>query len=346
VADLKLEEYRELGENRGKGNLLGIQTFMQVSDYLNADILFRKLSGYLAAARERSWLNEKTVAVFPEYIGTWLVAAGEQREVFTSKSLSSVMKKLVAAHPFEFVRYFLTSRVKGKVKAGIFCMKAAAMADQYTRVFSRLAVDFGVTVVAGTILLPEPSVTAGRVVVGKAGSPLQNVSAVFQPGGKAFPHLTRKCYPTQDELSFIKPAQLEDISFYETLAGRLGVLVCADSWFPQCYQWLQELGIDMLAVPSYLNHADIWDTPWAGYYGKEAADDLDPGDIGVITESQAWQKYALAGRLASCRANAGINVFLQGELWDIGSDGLSVMMKGDNMVATSTRMGALLNLWL
>jgi predicted amidohydrolase len=53
----------------------------------------------------------------------------------------------------------------------------------------------------------------------------------------------------------VDPAPLEQLPVYETRAGRLGVLVCADSWYPAPYQYLKEQGVELLAVPSFVSSA-------------------------------------------------------------------------------------------
>ena len=256
------------------------------------------------------------------------------------------MQALVLAHPLAFARGMLAAREKGRVEASLFRMKARGMAHSYTAVFSRLAKTYGVTVVAGSILLQEAQVAGLGVEPGANDATLQNVTAVFRPDGSPHDKLARKCYPILAEQPFVQPAALDGLPVFDTPAGRLGVLVCADAWYPAPYDRLRRNGVQLLAVPSFIDHAGAWDSPWGGYNGSLAPQDVDPGDIQRLSEGQAWRKYALAGRLSSSGAQAGINVFLQASLWDMTSDGLSLAKKGDETTAVSTRRGALLNQWL
>ncbi len=43
-----------------------------------------KFHAYLENARRQGLLNERTVVVFPEHVGTWLVASGEKPEVYAA----------------------------------------------------------------------------------------------------------------------------------------------------------------------------------------------------------------------------------------------------------------------
>jgi predicted amidohydrolase len=137
-----------------------------------------------------------------------------------------------------------------------------------------------------------------------------------------------------------------ELPVFDTPAGRLGVLVCADSWYPAVYRRLKEEQVELIAVPSYAAGKGLWEQPWQGYNGASAPADVDPQDAGKITEGQAWEKYALSGRMESAGARYGVNVFLRGELWNLGTDGYSrIVCEGETAQSTSEK-AALLNLWL
>lgn len=76
-------------------------------------------------------------------------------------------------------------------------------------------------------------------------------------------------------------------------------------------------------------------------------DDVDPKDVGRLTEGQAWLKYSLPGRLRSSGANWGLTVFLRGALWDLGSDGHTIVVDGPAVTEAKHVSGAaLVNCWL
>ncbi len=333
-----------LGKDTGKGNLLGIQPVMAVDDYRGADSFYRKLAAYLDEARANGLVGGKTVVVFPEYLATWLVVAGEPEGVYRSAALQGGMQVLVLSNLARFAAQFFGAKEKARIEASLFRLKARKMAEIYSSVFSRLAQAYGVTIVGGSILLPEPAVVDGKVAAGRGA--LQNVSAVFRPDGGVEPALVRKIYPIAAELPMLSGAALEDLRVYATPAGRLGVLICADSWYPEPYARLQAQGVEILAVPSYINHAGAWEQPWLGYNGRAAPADCDPADVGRLQEGQAWKKYALVGRTAACGAKAGVNVFLQGQLWDMGADGRSVLVGGQTVLEAKTTADTLMNVWL
>jgi hypothetical protein len=345
MSDLPLGETVELGSNAGRGNLLGVQPYMVANDYASEEAFYARLDSYMQAAGQKGWLGDRTVVVWPEQIGTWLIAAGESQAVFRAPTLHAAMRPLVLRHIFPFAARLVSAREKDRVIASLFRMKAEQMAGLYQAAFSRLARRYAVTVVAGSIFLPSPQVQQGKVVAGRG--PIYNTSTVFRPDGLAHGELARKSYPISTEQSFVAAAPIAELPVFDTPAGRLGVVVCADSWYPQIYDRLKAGGAEFIAVPSLSSFPQIWDKPWGGYISADPPQDADWNDVGKITEGQAWLKYALAGRIGRSGARCGVNVFLHGKLWDLGTDnGNSVGVRGDEIVEVKKEGGALINLWL
>jgi hypothetical protein len=347
MEDLFIPNLHQLGNDQGRGNLLGIEPYMIPRDYAAKESFFNKLNGYLLAAQREKWLNEKTIVVFPEYIGTWLVLAGEEEGIFQSRTLASAERGIVLHHPWKFITSLLKSTEMGRAEAAFFRMKANQMAEAYQDVFSQLARDYSAAIVAGSIVLPAPRISSRQLILTEG--PLQNVSVIYRPDGTPDPWLIRKSFPTSRELSFTTPASAKDIPSFETSAGRLGVLICADSWFPQAYAPLKAQGIDLLAVPSFdVYGMEKWNQAWHGYDGWQTPTDVDMSDANKITEAQAWNKYSLTGRLPSSGAKYGINVFLRGKLWDqdLGGWPATLVRDGEVFVEEQTQKAAILSLWL
>lgn len=337
-------DYLEVGSDAGRGNLLAIQPALQLADYASAEALFARLDGYLAAARRRGWLGPRSVVVLPEYVGAWLVAADEPPALYRAASLRQAMLRLALRHSLGFARELARARAPDRARAALFRCKAGRMAALYSEVCAALARRYGATIVAGSTVLPEPQVHAGRLVCGTG--PLQNVSAVFHPNGLADEQLARKRFLTSAEQSFLAPAEGAP-PVYETPAGRLGVLVCADAFFPERYAALAGRGARLLAVPAYLEASDVWLAPWPGYNGHPCPADVELADIGAIDERAAWLKYGLAGRIAAAEIDYGATAFLRGQILDLGSDGATLL--ASRGAVHETRHGAeaaLANLWL
>jgi predicted amidohydrolase len=345
--DLSLPTIHQLGSDRGRGNLLGIEPFMVPEDYASEESFFNKLNGYLLTAQREKYLNEKTIVLFPEHVGTWLVLAGERQEVFRAASRAVAERIMVMSHLLQFLSLMLRSKERGRMEAAFFRMKAPEMAEIYQKVFSRLARDYSATMIAGSIILPATQIDGCQLALHEG--PLYNTSVMFRSDGTPYPSLIYKAFPTADELPFVTPAAPGDIPSFETAAGRVGVLICADAWFPQAHAVLNAQEIDLLAVPSYSAFGmQKWNELWFGYDGWQTPPDVDANDVGHITEAQAWNKYSLAGRIRSSGAAHGMNVFLRGKLWDQDLGGWSAtLVKGDDvLVEAPTQKAAILSLWL
>ena len=347
LSELTQPNLQQFGKSQGRGNLLGIAPYMVSQDYTSRESFFNKLNAYLQIAQREQWLNEKTIVLFPEHIGTWLVFANENKKAFQASTLKAAERVMVLHHPLKFGAYLLKSTEKGRAEAAFFRIQAKQMANIYHDVFSQLARDYRITLVAGSIVLPAPQITDEGLI--PTDGPLHNVSIVYRPDGTYYPNPVCKVFPTSRELDFIAPAAVKDIPSFATPAGRLGVLICADSWFPGAYASLKEQRIELLAVPSFdALGMEYWQRPWAGYDGWQPPADVDTNDIRKLTEGQAWGKYSLAGRFQSSGAKSGMNIFLRGKLWDqdLGGKPATLLWENEVFVEELTQKAAMLNLWL
>lgn len=334
----------ELGADRDRGNLLGIQPWMTTEDYATAEAFRERLDGWLSAAAAKGWIGPRTVVVLPEYLGTWLVAVDQGPEVTGAATVKAAMGRMVKRRPIRFLGRYLGSKADDRAVDAIFHVRAEAMAEAYDGAFAALSAKWGVTVVAGSILLPEPWIEDGRLVT--RGGRLQNVSVVYGPDGRAVA-ISRKVQPTEDELPFVAPADAEELPVVATPAGNLGVLVCADSWYPHPYENLADDDVQILAIPSFLSKDGGWAEPWHGYNGGDPPQDVDLDDVERLTEGEAWRRYALAQRGADSGAEAGMNVFLRGDLWDLGDDGQTIAILRREVHAAPVVDGpVIVNLWL
>lgn len=336
------------GKDSGKGNLIGVEPFMVPGDYSNYKRFLDKTESYFIYSKQSGWITDKTIFVFPEYYGTWLVVSGEKASLYTSSDLATGMIYFIVRNPFSFLYYFLTSKENDKIQAAIFKIKAEEMKEIYESSFSSLAQKYQVTILAGSIVLPSSSLRNGKIVLGT--SSLFNTSFVFGKDGSVLGEPIRKKFLTEEEKPFLD-SNLKPGTVIDTPVGRMGVLVCADSWYPESYSYLNGSGADFIAVPSYINRGEtsVWDQSWAGYNGEKNPSDVDPKDIGKITEGQAWKKYALETRAARSGFKNGINVFLQGKLWDLESDGqASILRQGkpETISVSEHNKNRIYNLWL
>ena len=337
--DLHLDTTYALFNDSGKGNVVGISPFMTPTDYASVDNFTAKMDAYLAQAKGKGWLNARSVVIFPEYIGSWLVIAGEKPSVYTAPTAQRALTHYVSANFFNYLRAWFTTpdSATDKVKHAIFASKGQTMAGQYVEVFSGLARKYRVSIVAGSILLPNPEYHKGHIDTWKGS--LRNISGVFDTSGKLQPFLVVKSYPTGDEQPFVEGGEPSAIPSFPLPAGRTSVLVCADSWYPASYENLRRDGARIVAVPSYTQADGEMSTPWTGYSGFPAPKDVDTTDFGKLTLGQAWVKYTIGGRMKG-EGRYGMVVPMRGHMWDMGSDGPIISMAGDSVHQGPSGKGA------
>ena len=344
LSDLRIELAINDGVNNDRGNLLGIEPDLSPRDFQSLALIHRKLAAYLNTARDAGLVNDKTVVVLPEHIGTWLMFRGEKNELYQAANLNDAMHWLAISNPLAFTRAWLRADGESRTNDARLRMKASNMAADYQTLFGGLAKEFGVTLVAGSIALPEPRIDNGKLLPGSG--PLYNSSVVFDRTGVALGNPQLQLLPTYEEQSYIQPGPDHELNVVDTPAGRLGILIGSDSWYPENYRTLNEKGAQLIAVPAFIVGKTTWDKPWGGYKSVSTPSEisLKPGEV---TEGDAWHRLTLISSLPISNAEAGVTVFLRGKFWDKHSTGLGFISRNGQTSPDQPGTGArLLNLWL
>lgn len=222
LSDLRSQIVLNQGEPGTRGNLLGIQPELFPGDYQSVERLRLKLAAYLEKARSQGLLNDKTIVVLPDHIGTWLLAVGEKPELYRVRTLHEALTWLAASNPLQLARALLAAEGEDRLADALLRMKAENMAHDYQALFGGLAKAFGITLVAGSIVLPEPSLENGRLSVG--AGPLYNLSLVFGPDGIPLGQPQRQAFPRADAQGFSASAP-SALAAVVTPAGRLDQLM-------------------------------------------------------------------------------------------------------------------------
>ncbi|WP_460094564.1 carbon-nitrogen hydrolase family protein [Pseudomonas sp. H2_E02] len=344
LSDLRISLAVDQGTPADRGNLLGIQPELFPTDYQSPERLHRKLAAYLQTARDQGFLNAKTVVVLPEHIGTWLMVGGEKDELYQATSLKDAMNWLAVSNPLAFIQALVSAQGDSRLDDAYLRMKAERMAHDYQALFGGLAKEFGITLVAGSIVLPEPSVSDGELKIGRGA--LYNSSLVFGSDGRPIGQPQRQRHSVFEQRDVLGADRPTAVQVIDTPAGRLGVLIGSDSWYPLHYRQLNDQGAQLIAVPAFITGRDTWEKPWSGYKGLSTPSEvsLKPGEV---SEGQAWHRLTLTGQLPISQARAGVSVFLRGQFWDSGSAGQSfISHDGQHFSDGNARGARLLNLWL
>jgi hypothetical protein len=333
----------EIGSDRGQGNVIGIETFMRTRDYASEEAFLDRLDGFFSEASAH--FSTGTVVILPEYIGTWLVAVDEGPATIDADTTSNAMLPLIAGNFPTWLGHRGEAPATDTDTYAVFATKAPRMAEVYARVMGTLAERYAVTLVAGSINLPGPRVDDG-VIVTSPGAPLGNASFVFGPDGALIGPSVIKVFPTKSEQGFLTAGEASELPVFDTPAGRVAVLICADAWYPESYAALLGRDVDVIAVPVFVDGTGKWDEPWGGYSGHDAPADVDGADVGVLSEGEAWAKYALPGRAHEAGVTTGLTVPLRGTLWDLTTDGTALAVHdGAPVVLEGRDAPAVVTLW-
>ncbi|TFF36449.1 nitrilase-related carbon-nitrogen hydrolase [Pseudomonas sp. RIT623] len=340
LSDLRIELALNQGVPGEHGNLLGVEPLLYPVDYQNLTRLHRKLSAYLQQARDQGLINPRTVVVLPEHIGTWLWARGEKRELYQVTQRREAWQWLELSNPLRYGLAMLSASGDDRRSDAHLRMKAAQMAADYQQLFGNLAREFGVTLVAGSIVLPAPYVQDGVLRAGNG--PLFNSSLVFAGDGSLLGQPQHQQYPDSENRRYIHDGRAHPLQVLQTPAGRLGVLVGSDSWYPDNYQQLARQSVELIANPAFLSGKHSWQTPWRGNRHQAQSNGLAL-QRGQVSEQSAWQQLTQSGAAGI----TSMSVFMRGQFWELGSDGQGFASQAGTLWVGNASQGArLLNLWL
>lgn len=317
---LQLESQAEVDTFRGKGNIIGVSPWMVPTDYASPQHLMNKLDGYLQVAKSLGWMHEGTVVVFPEHIGTWLIVEGEKAGIFRATTIDDALALFVGSNYFYYLREWFTAPdgTVSRTRHSIFSIKSASMARRYQEVFGTLAGKYGVTIVAGSILLSNPSVRDG--VLQTDMGPLSNVGAVFHPDGRIDPRLYGEEHPGTLEGEFVRGVRRNAHPVYKLPVGPTMVLTSEDAWRPEAYAGLSDSNAIVL-VPEFFTPDGALSKPWSGTGLSVREKTTGTQAPSVPTHAEALLKYGMTARVSATPNLQGMLVPLRGRLWDLGSDG-------------------------
>jgi hypothetical protein len=162
LSDLRIDVAVDQGTPADRGNLLGIQPELFPTDYQSPERLHRKLAAYLQTARDQGLLNEKTIVVLPEHVGTWLMVSGEKDELYQATTFKEAMNWLAVSNPLKFVRALIGAEGDSRIEDAHLRMKAKGMAKDYQALFGGLAKEFHVTWWQAPSCCPSPVSSTAR----------------------------------------------------------------------------------------------------------------------------------------------------------------------------------------
>lgn len=313
-------------------NIVGIQPYMEVSDYFNQIIFKSKIRQYLTAASGNEFIRKNTLVIYPEYIGTWLLLLGEKHNIAEKGTFKEAMNTMMYSNAFDFfLGYLKTGKETNKKISSIFRMKAKSMLQAYYDTFSELSLETKSYILAGSIVLPKPRVVDGEIYLEMNG-PLYNASFLFGPDGKVVGNPILKAFLNSTEESYTSAGDPKDSQVFNLSVGNTSIMLCNDSWHSQTYQNAINASADIILVCSSSIGNQTMNSKWNGYDGKVRPENLDLEDIGKLTKLEAWKKYSFPTQINNTEVRIGLNVFFRGDLWDFGLVGQPIVFSNNSIL--------------
>lgn len=264
------------------------------------------------------------LAVWPEYVATFLVLAGRAAEVEGCTTVDGALRRVVARHPARLVSVMARQRTL-RLTPAVLTMFAPVAWAHYRETFAGIARDFDLWVVAGSGLFPRNRLGDAAERLEPAGAAVFNTSVTFDPSGRVA-GVTRKMnvVPTQEDVLGLSAAPASELGVLDTPVGRLGTLVCYDGFrephtghepgFVRGAPLLDALGAEIVAQPSA--NAWSWDGPWAFN---------EPGE--AQWRSEQWFAEGMAAELPGLRSvRYVVNPQLVGDVLDAHFEAPSLVL--------------------
>jgi predicted amidohydrolase len=266
--------------------LVAIQMQVRLEDYRSPAAFATAVERHMKEAMRAPGEGPRLV-VFPEDVGLALVVIGEYEAVKDCSSWKEAAGVLIAKHQAEVAE--TAARHHCSPVRALFLLKGERARQVYADTFAKAAKAHRVTLVAGSAALPDAK---GNVF---------NTSYVFGPTGKLLgsqrkAHLIDLEGPEGLDLT---PAPLDAIHALDTPAGRLGLGICYDLFFPDVVEKLVKEGSRILVQPTF--NPQPWDA----------------------AQQEEWKKGIWTAASTHPTIVAGVNPMMVGSLWEVTAEGVS-----------------------
>jgi predicted amidohydrolase len=293
-------------------NLIAVQAQISLDIYESPET-FRRWVLNLTEEAVKGLPVASTLVAFPEMIGFPLLLTLADKQTLTDKTLGQVLKRLLKSKWLDVIQQGIKHRHFSV--SSVFLPFAVPAYLAYKNAFAEAAKTFGVTLVAGSSLLPHISEEASRGV--HITSPkVYNTSFVFAPTGQLLGR-SQKMYltPGMESRLGLAKGRLSELHVMHTPVGGVAVPICLDAFYTSVIDHLDGLGAEIVVMPS------ANPLPW---FGRWAANP-------ELSEGEAWMNYSLTQQLRD-RVNIryGLNSLLVGQVWDIGFEGCSSIVLVDD----------------
>jgi predicted amidohydrolase len=305
-------------------NLVALQARVSLDAYESPEV-FRHWILNLTEEATKGLPAAPTLVAFPELIGFPLLLTLANRQTLHDKTVTQALRR--------FLKHSWSQVVSQAIKHRHFSLSAVFLPSAipaylaYKHAFSEAAKTFGVTLVAGSSLLPHITEEASRGTY-ITNPKVYNTSFIFAPTGQLLGR-SQKMYltPGMESQLGLSRGSLTDVPIMHTPVGKVAVPICLDAFYTSVIDHLDGFGAEVVVMPS------ANPLPWDGQWAANPA----------LSEGEAWLKYGLAQQLQNrSHIRYGVNPMLVGQVWDIAFEGCSslVAVKGSQATITAQAKNA------
>lgn len=286
------------GENRGYGNLVFVQPVLSSSHYYSEEIFLNSIRPYFEKAKEAKIIDKKTVFILPEHIGSFLAFHHGNRFVYEAETFEKAIQELRKYKKLE------SAISDENLKKSFYAHFSEEAAEIYSRIFSKLAQEYSVPIVAGSIILKNPKVINGKIKITEGD--LLNASFVFLPDGNVYPNFLEKTILSQWEKEFITPGSIYKDKLIVLPSWKLGVLISMESFYPISYSSIRGRAVDSLVSINAISKQNFFPENFEGISTSDPNSSLE-----LLKTKGISEKVSL-----SSSPNFG-EVFLRGKFWNL-----------------------------
>ncbi|MDF3820702.1 hydrolase, carbon-nitrogen family protein [Leptospira sp. 96542] len=276
-SDIKI---RTNGADRKYGNIIGMQTVLRHTDFVKEEWWKERIEELLSKGKTANLYDRKTIIVFPEHVGSGLVFLDEKSRFIESRNLKNALE---------------TKGEQVSLKK-LYYEKSERMLDVYVRTFSELSKKYNVPILAGTIVLPNPKIVKGSIVLDKEG-PLYNVSIPFSADGRVMDLLVKKTTLSKEEEETYNAGEKNQDRVWVVPGWKVAVFIGQEVFDASLYDALKTRPLDGMVSPAAV-HSDM---KWNG----TALDDL------TVWKNEGMPKY-----IKTTKALDLVQVFLMGNFFE------------------------------
>jgi predicted amidohydrolase len=231
--------------------LVAVQYELKLDHFTTSHHFKTKINSVMADIKNKLDAKYNTLVVFPEDIGTMLVLDAMGDVINHSDTLHEGTEKFIRRHTFAMSIRKLIYRTSWP--RTLYLYKSQSMAKTYFQTFSDAAKEYGVYIVAGSILLPDYKIKNGKYIPFKPwDKKVYNISYLFGPDGLIIGS-QKKVYLIDlegPEGLDVQPAKLSELKVFNTPMGKIGIAICLDGFKEDVLHELQKHGADILVQPS------------------------------------------------------------------------------------------------